>query len=179
MALRGIDSLGPLEGRVVGVRLDLNVPLKGGEITDDGRIHAALPTLRTLADRGAKMVVMSHLGRPDGTPDSKHSLRPVATRLQKLWSGTVTAVDQVTGSDVAAAISNAAAGDIVLVENLRFDARETSKDGPERARFAEELATPLDCVVSDGFGVVHRAQASVVELAEARPSAAGLLIETE
>lgn len=179
MALRGIDSLGPLEGRVVGVRLDVNVPLKGGEITDDGRIHAALPTLRTLASRGAKMVVMSHLGRPDGTPDLAYSLRPVATRLQQLWSGTVTAVGQVTSPDVAAAISDAAAGDIILVENLRFDARETSKDGAERQRFAEELATPLDCVVSDGFGVVHRAQASVVELAEAKPSAAGLLIDTE
>lgn len=179
MALRGIDSLGSLEGLVVGVRLDLNTPLTAGEITDDGRIHAALPTLQALAAGGAKMVVMSHLGRPQGTPSREYSLRPVAARLQQLWPGAVIAVDQVTGEEVAAAISSAAAGDIVLAENLRFDARETSKDPTERHSFAMELAAPLDCVVSDGFGVVHRAQASVVELVEARPSAAGLLIAAE
>lgn len=179
MALRGIDSLGSLEGLVVGVRLDLNTPLTQGEITDDGRIHAALPTLRALAAGGAKMVVMSHLGRPQGTPSPEYSLRPVAARLQQLWSGAVIALDQVTGPDVSAAVSGAAAGDIVLVENLRFDARETSKDAAERHSFAMELATPLDCVVSDGFGVVHRAQASVVELVKAKPSAAGFLIAAE
>lgn len=179
MALRGIDTLGPLEGLVVGVRLDLNTPLKEGDISDDGRIHAALPTLHALASRGAKLVVMSHLGRPDGQPDAKYSLTPVAERLQELWSGSVASVGEVTGPEVDAAIAAAAAGDIVLVENLRFDTRETSKDSVERQAFAEELAAPLDCVVSDGFGVVHRAQASVVELVDAKPSAAGLLIEAE
>lgn len=179
MGLRGIDTLGPLEGLVVGVRLDLNTPLKDGEITDDGRVHAALPTLRELAARGAKMVVMSHLGRPDGQPDQKYSLAPVAKRLQQLWSGSVRAVSQVTGPDVQAALSEAVAGDIVLVENLRFDPRETSKDVEQRRAFAQELAAPLDCVVSDGFGVVHRPQASVVELVEAKPSSAGLLIDAE
>jgi phosphoglycerate kinase len=177
--LRGIDSLGSLEGAVVGVRLDLNTPLTNGAITDDGRIHAALATLNTLAEAGATLVLMSHLGRPQGAPEDQYSLRPVAARLQELWSGTVTLVNQVTGPDVAAAISTARAGDIVLVENLRFDPRETSKDPEERRRFAEELAAPLDCVVSDGFGVVHRAQASVVELVHQKPSAAGLLIEAE
>ncbi|AVG24025.1 phosphoglycerate kinase [Pontimonas salivibrio] len=179
MGLRGIDTLGSLEGLVVGVRLDLNTPLKDGEITDDGRVHAALPTLRELAARGAKMVVMSHLGRPDGKPDEKYSLAAVAKRLQELWSGSVKAVSQVSGAEVQSALSEVAAGDIVLVENLRFDARETSKDTEERRAFAEELAAPLDCVVSDGFGVVHRPQASVVELVEAKPSSAGLLIEAE
>ena len=179
MALRGLDTLGPLEGRVVGVRLDLNVPLDGAEITDDGRIHAALPTLQHLADAGATLVVMSHLGRPDGEVVAKYSLAPVAARLQQLWQGAVTLVAEPTPQAMAQAIGQARPGDIVLRENLRFDPRETSKDPGDRVAFAQELAEGLDLVVSDGFGVVHRAQASVVELEALRPSAAGLLIERE
>lgn len=179
MALRTLETLGSLEGTVVGVRLDLNVPLDGSTITDDGRIHAAMPTLNALADKGAVIVAMSHLGRPNGTPDPAYSLAPVATRLQQLWSGEVVLTDSVVGDDVAAAIEAASPGDIVLRENLRFDPRETSKVSAEREEFAQLLAKGIDSVVSDGFGVVHRAQASVVELAQLRPSVAGLLIESE
>ena len=179
MALRTLESLGSLEGTVVGVRLDLNVPLNGSTITDDGRIHAAMPTLKALADNGAVIVAMSHLGRPNGAPDPAYSLAPVATRLEELWPGAVVLTDSVVGQDVAEAIAAASPGDIVLRENLRFDPRETSKVPAEREEFATLLAEGIDSVVSDGFGVVHRAQASVVELAHLRPSAAGVLIESE
>jgi len=179
VALRGLDTLGSLEGRVVGIRLDLNVPLDGNRITDPGRIHAALPTLTAVAQRGATLVVMSHLGRPDGQVDSRYSLAPVADALQQLWSGRVELVADPTDEAMARAISAAQPGDIVVRENLRFDPRETSKDPSERAAFAASLASGLDVVVSDGFGVVHRAQASVVELESQLPSAAGLLIEAE
>ena len=179
MALRGLDTLGTLEGRVVGIRLDLNVPLDGQRITDPGRIHAALPTLRAVAEAGATIVAMSHLGRPDGQVDSRYSLGPVATALQQLWSGRVELVADPTPDAMAQAISAASPGDIIMRENLRFDPRETSKDAAARAEFAGELAAGLDAIVSDGFGVVHRAQASVVELESLLPSAAGALIATE
>lgn len=179
MTLRTLDSLGSLEGKVVGVRLDLNVPLSGGEITDDGRIRAAIPTLEHLASSGAVIVAMSHLGRPDGTVNPDYSLAPVARRLQELWAHKVHLVGTVAGPEVDAAIRGAAPGDIVLRENLRFDSRETSADPGARQEFAELLAQGLDAVVSDGFGVVHRAQASVVELEKLLPSAAGFLVATE
>lgn len=179
MALRGLDTLGPLEGRVVGVRLDLNVPLDGERITDPGRIHAALPTLRAVAERGGTIVAMSHLGRPDGQVDPRYSLAPVAAALGELWSGRVELVADPSPEAMAQALSTVEPGDILVRENLRFDPRETSKDPAERAEFAAELAAGLDVVISDGFGVVHRAQASVVELESLRPSAAGLLIDTE
>ena len=179
MALRTLESLGDLSGKVVGVRLDLNVPLDGNTITDDGRIHAALPTLRELAQAGARIVAMSHLGRPEGAPDERYSLKPVATRLAELWDGNVHSVESVVGAEVNEAVSLLNPGDVLIIGNLRFDPRETSKDKAEREHLANEIAAFCDVVVSDGFGVVHRAQASVVELEAARPSAAGRLIERE
>jgi phosphoglycerate kinase len=179
VSLRTLESLGDLSGKVVGVRLDLNVPLDGNTITDDGRIHAALPTLRELAQSGARIVAMSHLGRPDGAPDERYSLRPVASRLAELWDGTVRSVESVVGPEVEDAVSHLKPGDILIIGNLRFDPRETSKDTSEREQLAADIAAFCDAVVSDGFGVVHRAQASVVELEAARPSAAGRLIERE
>ena len=179
MALRTLDSLAPLTGKTVGVRLDLNVPLDGQRITDDGRIRAAIPTLADLAERGARIVVWSHLGRPDGAPDPRFSLEPVAARLTELWPHNVVFVGQTAGQAVTDAASSVEPGDIVLAENLRFDPRETSKDAAERSAFAAELAASIDCFVSDGFGVVHRAQASVVELAASVPSSSGPLIAAE
>ena len=179
MGLRTLADLGDVTGKVVGVRADLNVPLDGDRITDDGRIRAVLPTLEHLVASGAILVVFSHLGRPHGSPDPQYSLAPVATRLQELWSGGVTFVPEVVGDSVARAVSAAAPGDIIVTENLRFDARETSKEASERAEFAELLAGPLDAVVIDGFGVVHRKQASVYELPGLIPSCAGLLVEKE
>jgi len=179
VSLRTLESLGDLNGQVAGVRLDLNVPLDGTTITDDGRIHAALPTLRELAAQGAKIVAMSHLGRPDGTVDPQYSLKPVAARLGELWEGAVTSVESHSGDEVSSEAERMNPGDILILGNLRFDSRETSKDAAERAEFAAEIASVCDVVVSDGFGVVHRAQASVVELEAARPSAAGRLIEKE
>ena len=179
MTLRTLDSLGSLTGKTVGVRLDLNVPLDGQRITDDGRIRAAIPTLADLAERGARIVVWSHLGRPEGAPDPSYSLQPVAARLTELWPHSVVFVDQTAGQAVTDAAAAIEPGDIVLAENLRFDPRETSKAESDRQAFATELAASIDCFVSDGFGVVHRAQASVVELAGAVPSSSGPLIATE
>ena len=179
MALRTLESLGDLTGKVVGVRLDLNVPLDGATITDDGRIHAALPTLNELAAAGARIVAMSHLGRPKGAPDERYSLQPVARRLAELWSGSVHSVEAVTGTEVSDAVKALQPGDILILGNLRFDPRETSAEASDRLELAHEIASVCDVVVSDGFGVVHRAQASVVELESLRPSAAGRLIESE
>ncbi len=179
MALRTLADLGDIRGAVVGVRVDFNVPLEGGLITDDGRIHAALPTLTALAQRGARIVVMSHLGRPDGKPDPKYSLAPVARRLGELWDKAVYSTEAVVGSEVSQALSSVGVGEILVIGNLRFDPREASANQTERVELAAELASPLAAVVSDGFGVVHRAQASVVELEQALPSVAGMLIERE
>jgi phosphoglycerate kinase len=179
VGLRTLVDLGDVASKVVGVRADLNVPLDGDRITDDGRIRAVLPTLEHLAASGAIIVVFSHLGRPKGAPDPQYSLAPVATRLQELWSGGVTFVPEVVGDSVARAVSAASPGDIIVTENLRFDARETSSEASERSEFAELLAGPLDAVVIDGFGVVHRKQASVFELPGLVPSCAGLLVEKE
>ncbi|BDI22731.1 phosphoglycerate kinase [Herbiconiux sp. L3-i23] len=173
MTLRTIDTLGDLEGKRVVVRVDFNVPLKDGEITDDGRIRAALPTIDLLLRKGATVIACSHLGRPDGEPNPKYSLAPVAQRLSELLGAPVTFVE-TPPADISSV-----EGDVVLLENLRFDPRETSKDAGERASFASELAALGDVMVSDGFGVVHRKQASVYELAEALPSAAGTLIASE
>lgn len=179
MGLRTLESLGDLSNKVVGVRLDLNVPLDGSTITDDGRIHAALPTLNELAEAGAKIVAMSHLGRPDGEVNPDYSLAPVMTRLAQLWDGAVSSVEAHSGPEVSSAVEELNPGDILILGNLRFDPRETSKDSTQREQFAQELAAHCDFVVSDGFGVVHRAQASVVELEAEKPSAAGRLIEKE
>jgi len=179
VSLRTIDSLGDLSGKRVLVRCDLNVPLKDGQITDDGRIRASLPTLNALINAGARVVVVSHLGRPDGAPDAKYSLAPVAQRLSELLGKGVVFASDTVGSAAGEAVSGLADGDIALLENLRFNAGETSKDASERAAFAGQLAEFADAFVSDGFGVVHRKQASVYEIADLLPSAAGLLIQTE
>ena len=179
MALRTLSSLGSLAGKRVLVRCDLNVPLKDGVITDDGRIRASLPTLNALLDQGARVVVMSHLGRPDGSPEAKYSLEPAAIRLGELLGKPVVFATDTVGDSAAATVSALADGQIAVLENLRFNPGETSKDEAERGAFAAQLAELGDVLVSDGFGVVHRKQASVYDLAKLVPSAAGLLIETE
>jgi phosphoglycerate kinase len=179
VGLRTLHDLGDISGKVVGVRADLNVPLDGDRITDDGRIRAVLPTLEHLASAGATIVVFSHLGRPQGAPDQAYTLAPVAARLGELWSGEVRFVAEVAGQQVTEAVAATKPGDIIVTENLRFDARETSSEASERADFAALLAAPLDAVVIDGFGVVHRKQASVYELPGLLPSCAGLLVEKE
>ncbi|PJJ63182.1 phosphoglycerate kinase [Compostimonas suwonensis] len=179
MSLRTLESLGSLAGKNVIVRCDLNVPLKDGSITDDGRVRASLPTLNTLINEGARVVIVSHLGRPDGTPDAKYSLAPVAQRLSELLGKPVTFAHDTVGGAARDAVEGLEDGDVALLENLRFNAGETSKDEAERTEFAAKLAAFGDAFVSDGFGVVHRKQASVYELAKALPSAAGALITTE
>ena len=179
MTLRTLDSLGSLEGKRVIVRCDLNVPLRDGVITDDGRVRASVPTLKTLIEAGARVVVCSHLGRPDGAPDPQYSLEPVAARLSELLDTPVAFASDTVGDSARDAVSALENGEVVVIENLRFNAGETSKDDSARKAFAEQLAQLGDALVSDGFGVVHRKQASVYELAQILPSAAGLLIATE
>ncbi|TPW70981.1 phosphoglycerate kinase [Schumannella sp. 10F1B-5-1] len=177
MALRTIESLGALAGTKVLLRCDLNVPLKDGVITDDGRVRASVPTIQALVEAGATVIAMSHLGRPDGAPDPKYSLAPVAARLGELLGEDVRFADDTVGDSARAAVDSGAR--VVLLENLRFNAGETAKADDERAAFAAQLAELGDVLVSDGFGVVHRKQASVYELAQQLPSAAGLLIAAE
>ncbi|SDK17308.1 phosphoglycerate kinase [Cryobacterium psychrotolerans] len=177
--MRTIESLGSLQGTRVIVRCDLNVPLERGRITDDGRIRASLPTIRALIAQGARVVIVSHLGRPDGAPDAKYSLAPVAGRLGELLGTGVAFSTDTVGDSATDAVAQLTDGGVVVLENLRFNAGETSKVDAERAAFAARLAALGDVLVSDGFGVVHRKQASVFELATLLPSAAGLLIATE
>lgn len=179
MALRTLDSLGSLAGKRVIVRADLNVPLKDAVITDDGRVRATLPTLNALINQGARVIVCSHLGRPDGAPDPKYSLAPVAQRLSELLGKPVAFARDTVGESAHEAVAALEDGDVAIIENLRFNAGETAKDDATRRAFAEELAALGDVLVSDGFGVVHRKQASVYDLAEILPSAAGFLIEKE
>ncbi len=179
MTLRTLDSLGSLAGKRVIVRCDLNVPLKDGVITDDGRIRASLLTLNTLINQGARVIVCSHLGRPEGAPDERYSLAPVAQRLSELLGKPVAFARDTVGESAQEAAAGLDDGDIAVIENLRFNPGETSKDAGEREAFARQLASLGDVLVSDGFGVVHRKQASVYELAQLVPSAAGLLIATE
>lgn len=179
MALRTLDSLGSLSGKTVLVRCDLNVPLKDGVITDDGRIRASLPTLQKLLAQGARVVVMSHLGRPEGAPEAKYSLKPAADRLAELIGQSVAFATDTVGDSAKAVVAGLTDGDLAVLENLRFNPGETSKDDAVRGEFAAQLAAFGDAMVSDGFGVVHRKQASVYDLAKLLPSAAGLLIETE
>ncbi|MEO8906934.1 MAG: phosphoglycerate kinase [Microbacteriaceae bacterium] len=179
MTLRTLESLGSLAGKRVIVRCDLNVPLKDGVITDDGRVRASLPTLNTLINQGARVVIISHLGRPDGTPDVQYSLAPVAQRLCELLGKPVTFAHDTVGSAAQDAVNGLADGDVALLENLRFNRGETAKDADKRGAFAAKLAVFGDAFVSDGFGVVHRKQASVYELAQLLPSAAGHLITSE
>ncbi|MBK0418000.1 phosphoglycerate kinase [Leucobacter sp. CSA1] len=177
--MRTIDTLGPLRSKTVIVRCDLNVPIADGAITDDGRIRASLTTIRELRDADARVVLISHLGRPKGAPEERYSLRPVARRMEELLGAPVGFVAETVGAEASAAVAALGDGDVVLLENLRFNPGETSKDDAERRAFAEELATLGDAFVSDGFGVVHRRQASVTDLAELLPSAAGRLVAAE
>ena len=179
MSLRTLDSLGPLSGKRVIVRCDLNVPLKDGEITDDGRIRASLETLDLLINQGARVVVISHLGRPDGEAKAEYSLRPVAQRLSELLGKSVGFASSTVGDETSSAVAGLTDGQIMVLENLRYNAAETSKDESERQEFARRLAELGDVFVSDGFGVVHRKQASVYELPSLLPSAAGTLISRE
>ncbi|MFV2142845.1 MULTISPECIES: phosphoglycerate kinase [Isoptericola] len=177
--MKTIDTLGDLRGRRVLVRSDFNVPLDGTTITDDGRIRAALPTLERLADAGARVVVMAHLGRPKGTPDQKFSLAPVAARLGELLGKDVALATDLVGESARSTVDGLADGQVALLENVRFDARETSKVDAERAELAGELAGLADAFVSDGFGVVHRKQASVYDVAQLLPAVAGDLVLKE
>ncbi|MBP6043576.1 MAG: phosphoglycerate kinase [Rhodoluna sp.] len=177
--MRRIADLPSLDGKRVIIRCDFNVPLDGDRITDDGRIVASVPTIKHLVDQGAKVVVISHLGRPEGAPEAKYSLAPAAKRLGELLHQDVFFATDTVGSEAHGAVKAMARGAVVVLENLRFNPGETSKDTAEREPFAAKLAEFGDFFVSDGFGVVHRKQASVYELAKALPSAGGFLIEKE
>ncbi|GAA2520157.1 phosphoglycerate kinase [Rarobacter incanus] len=179
MAVKTIESLGDLRGKRVLVRSDFNVPLDGSTITDDGRIRAALPTIKTLIADGAKVILVAHLGRPKGTPDPKFSLAPVAARLSELLGQPVALASDLVGPSAHEVVAGLKDGDVALLENVRFDARETSKDEAERGALADELAALADAYVSDGFGVVHRKQASVYDIAKRLPAATGLLVLKE
>jgi phosphoglycerate kinase len=183
VTLAGLDSLGDLAGRRVLVRSDLNVPLDGTTITDDGRIRASLPTWQRLLDAGARVVVCAHLGRPKGAPEEKYSLAPVAERVRQLLPGVEVAfATDTVGESAKAAVEALQDGGLVLLENLRFNPGETSKDDAERGAFADELAALVGsegAYVSDGFGAVHRKHASVVDVAERLPHAAGGLVASE
>ncbi len=177
--MRTVDDLGDLRGKRVLVRSDLNVPLDGVNITDDGRIRASVPLFRRLLEAGARVVVCAHLGRPKGVPDAQYSLAPVAQRLAHLLGQPVAFAIDTVGESAQQVVSALADGELALLENLRFNAGETSKDAAQRGAFADQLAALADVVVSDGFGVVHRAQASVVDVEERLPHAAGDLVRTE
>ncbi len=169
-------------GRTVLVRADLNVPLDGSVITDDGRIRASLPTLQALRQGGARVVVTAHLGRPKGAPEAKYSLAPAAERLGELLEIDVPLADDLVGPSARSTVAALQDGDIALLENVRFDARETSKDAAERGALADDLVAVVGAdaaFVSDGFGVVHRKQASVYEIAQKLPHYAGYLVSNE
>ncbi len=177
--LKTIDSLGDLRGKRVIVRADLNVPLDGTTITDDGRIRACLPTVKRLVDAGAKVVIISHLGRPKGAPEEKYSLKPVVGRLGELLSQDVAFATDTIGDSARETVAALEDGQVAILENLRFNKGETSKDEAERLEFAKAIAEMGDAYVSNGFGVVHRKQASVYELATVLPAAAGDLVLSE
>ena len=177
--MSGIDSLGDLRGKRVLVRSDLNVPLDGTTITDDGRIRASVPTIRSLAEAGARVVVTAHLGRPKGEPDPRYSLEPVAGRLGELLGADVAFASDTVGPSAKETVERLRDGQVAVLENVRFNAGETSKDDAERGAFADQLAALADAFVSDGFGVVHRKQASVYDVAQRLPHAMGGLVATE
>ncbi len=176
--MKTIDDL-EVAGRTVLVRSDLNVPLKDGVITDDGRIRASVPTIAALSERGARVVVCAHLGRPKGEPKPELSLRPVAARLGELLGRPVAFATDTVGDSARSVVAGLQDGDVAVLENLRFAAAETSKDDAERGAFGDELAALADLYVSDGFGVVHRKQASVYDVARRLPHAAGGLVLKE
>ena len=182
--LEGIRSIRDLalDGRRLFVRVDFNVPLDGKKVTDDTRIRAAIPTLRLALDAGARVIIASHLGRPKGGPDPKLSLAPVAAALGEQLGRHVQLAGDVVGTDALARAEGLTDGDILLLENIRFDPRETSKDDGERLALARQLAElvgPAGAFVSDGFGVVHRKQASVYDIATLLPHYAGTLVAEE
>ena len=174
-----LASLGDLRGKRVLVRSDLNVPLDGTTITDDGRIRASVPTIAELAEAGARVIVCAHLGRPKGRPEEKYSLRPVAGRLGELLGRPVAFTTDTVGESARSAVDAMSDGDVVLLENLRFNEGETAKADEDRAEFADALARLADAYVSDGFGVVHRKQASVYDVATRLPAAMGGLVRAE
>ncbi|WP_249666364.1 phosphoglycerate kinase [Nocardioides faecalis] len=177
------DFLNGVSGKRVLVRSDLNVPLEEVDgqkrITDDGRIRASLPTIQALAGAGAKVIVTAHLGRPKGAPDPAYSLAPVAVRLGELLGSDVAFATDTVGESAHEVVAGLADGQVALLENVRFNPGETSKDDDERGAFADQLASLADFFVSDGFGVVHRKQASVYDVAKRLPSAMGGLVATE
>ena len=177
--MSGIESLGDLSGKRVLVRSDLNVPLDGTTITDDGRIRASAPTITRLAEAGARVVVVAHLGRPTGAPDPAYSLAPVAERLAEVLGRPVAFASDTVGDSARETVEGLADGGVALLENVRFNEGETSKDDAVRGGFADQLAELADAFVSDGFGVVHRKQASVYDVAERLPSAMGDLVAAE
>lgn len=180
--VRPLDSL-ELKGKRVFLRCDLNVPLKEEDgrrvITDDGRIRASLPTIEILLRGGAGIVICAHLGRPKGERKPELSLEPIATRLSQLLGREVTFAKDVVGPSAQDAVSKLAPGEVVVLENIRYEAAETSKDDVERLELAKKLANYADLYVGDGFGAVHRKHASVFELADLLPHAAGKLVEAE
>ena len=176
-----MTSLADLDvaGKRVFLRCDLNVPIKDGKITDDGRIRASLPTINALLAKGASIVIAAHLGRPKGEAKPELSLAPVSIRLAELLGKPVTFAGAITGADVTAKADALSAGEVLLLENIRFSAAETSKDESERASLAAELAKLADLYVGDGFGAVHRKHASVFDLPKLLPHAAGTLVAAE
>ena len=177
--MKSIEDLGDLQGKRVVIRCDLNVPLDGGTITDDGRIRASLPTLNALRDAGAKVVVLAHLGRPKGQVNPKYSLAPAAARMSELLGAEVKLAEDVVGPSAEALVAAMADGDVVMLENVRYEPGEESKVEAEREALADKYAAFGDVFVSDGFGVVHRKQASVYDLAKKLPNAAGKLVYNE
>jgi phosphoglycerate kinase len=177
--LRTLSNLGDLAGQRVLLRCDFNVPMDNGTIADDGRIRAALPTIQKLLEHGASVLICSHLGRPEGMINKEFTLAPVAAKLGELLGQKVVFANDTVGEEAKAVADALAPGDVAVLENLRFEDSETSKDPDIRKAFASELAALADVFVSDGFGVVHRKHASVYELATLLPSAAGLLVEAE
>lgn len=177
--MKTIADLGDLRGKRVLVRSDLNVPLDGDRITDDGRVRASVPTITELTDQGARVVVVAHLGRPKGAPEDKYSLKPVVARLGELLGQDVAFATDTVGESAKATVEGLQDGQVALLENLRFNPGETSKDESERQAFAKELASLADAYVSDGFGVVHRKQASVYDVAQILPAAMGGLVKAE
>jgi len=177
--MKSVSDLGDLRGKRVLIRCDLNVPLDGSEITDDGRIRASVPTLTQLREAGAKIIVLAHLGRPKGQVNPKYSLAPAAKRLGELLGTEVKLAQDVVGESAAATVAALADGDVAMLENVRFEPGEESKDDAERGALADKYAAFGDVFVSDGFGVVHRKQASVYDLAAKLPNAAGTLVKAE
>lgn len=177
--MKSVSDLGDLRGKKVLIRCDLNVPLDGETITDDGRIRASVPTLNQLREAGARVIVLAHLGRPKGQVKPEFSLAPAATRLSELLEAPVTLAEDVVGESARSVVDGLADGAVAMLENVRFEPGEESKDEGERGALADQYAALGDVFVSDGFGVVHRKQASVYDLASRLPNAAGGLVKAE